>query len=114
MTDPASLSGHLAANLRYVRDRRGLTQGQIAKLCGLPRSTVANIETGGRRGFENEAQRLLGRVRTELEYRNVAEIAEDLPGSMERLQRACAQATEVVTRRYFAGAEALYWHGIQG
>jgi XRE family transcriptional regulator, regulator of sulfur utilization len=46
MSEPASLAGHLAANLKYVRDRRGLTQGQIAKLCGLPRSTVANIETG--------------------------------------------------------------------
>ncbi len=75
---------------------------------------LANIETGGRRGFENEAQRLLGRMRSELEYQTTADVARDLPASMERLQRTCAQATEVVTRRYFAGAEALYWHGLQG
>lgn len=75
---------------------------------------LENIETGGRRGFENEGQRLLGRIRSELEYRSIADVAEDLPHAMERLQRTCAQATEVVTRRYFAGAEALYWHGLQG
>jgi hypothetical protein len=30
---------------------------------------------------------------------------------MERLQRTCAQATEAVTRRYFAGAVATTWRG---
>jgi transcriptional regulator with XRE-family HTH domain len=42
----SSLAAHLAANLRYTRQRRGLTQAQLASLCGLPRSTVAQIETG--------------------------------------------------------------------
>lgn len=37
---------NLAANLRYVRERRGLTQGQLAKLCSLPRTTVGELETG--------------------------------------------------------------------
>ena len=41
-----ALSGNLAANLRYIRDRRGLTQGQVAKLASLPRSTVSQVETG--------------------------------------------------------------------
>jgi transcriptional regulator with XRE-family HTH domain len=40
------LAGHLAANLKYVRQRRNLTQAQLAKLCGVPRSTVAQVETG--------------------------------------------------------------------
>jgi transcriptional regulator with XRE-family HTH domain len=40
------LTANLAANLRFVRERRGLTQSQLAKLSGVPRSTVANIETG--------------------------------------------------------------------
>jgi hypothetical protein len=31
---------------------------------------------------------------------------------MERLQRTCALATEAVTRRYFAGAEAMSWTGV--
>ena len=46
LQDIGPLSSNLAANLRYVRQRRGLTQQQLAKLCGLPRSTVGQVETG--------------------------------------------------------------------
>jgi uncharacterized alpha-E superfamily protein len=72
-----------------------------------------NLESSGQRaGFQNEAQRLLGRMRAELEYRSLSDVLTDLPTEMERLQRACALATEAVTRRYFAGAEALTWQGV--
>ncbi len=37
---------NLAANLRYVRERRGLTQQQLAKLSGIPRSTIGLVESG--------------------------------------------------------------------
>ncbi|UAL31099.1 alpha-E domain-containing protein [Nocardioides rotundus] len=66
-----------------------------------------------RSGFGNEAQRLLGRTRAELEYRSLADVMTDLPAEMERLQRTCAAATDAVTRRFFAGAEALEWHGVR-
>lgn len=47
MADPTeALATHLAANLRYLRQRRALTQQQLAKLCGVPRSTIAQVETG--------------------------------------------------------------------
>lgn len=39
-------SGHLAANIRQLRDARGLTQQQMARLSGLPRATWANLESG--------------------------------------------------------------------
>ncbi len=71
-----------------------------------------NLESSGQRaGFQNEAQRLLGRTRAELEYRSLADVVADLPNEMERLQRTCALATEAVTRRFFAGSEAMAWHG---
>jgi transcriptional regulator with XRE-family HTH domain len=41
------LSDHLGRNLRAIRELRGLTQQQLAHLCDVPRSTVANIEVGG-------------------------------------------------------------------
>jgi transcriptional regulator with XRE-family HTH domain len=41
-----ALSGNLAANLRYLRERRGLTQAQLARHADLPRSTVSQMETG--------------------------------------------------------------------
>ena len=40
------LTANLATHLRHVRHQRSLTQGQLAKLCGIPRSTVANLEAG--------------------------------------------------------------------
>ena len=41
------LSDHLGRNIRAIRELRGLTQQQLAELCKVPRSTVANIEVGG-------------------------------------------------------------------
>jgi XRE family transcriptional regulator, regulator of sulfur utilization len=41
--DIASNLGH---NLKQLREARGLTQGQLAKIAGVPRPTWANLETG--------------------------------------------------------------------
>jgi uncharacterized alpha-E superfamily protein len=69
-----------------------------------------NLEATTRRaGFNDEAHRLLGRMRAEMEYRSLSDLMTDLPKEMERLQMTCARATEAVTRRYFAGAEAMAW-----
>ena len=71
---------------------------------------LANLEASGQRvGFQDEAQRLLGRARAELEYRSIGDIVTDLPGEMERLQRTCAAASDAVTHRYFAHAVAMSW-----
>lgn len=43
--DP-SIPAHLARNLKQLRDARGFTQQQMAKLSGLPRATWANLESG--------------------------------------------------------------------
>jgi len=40
------LPENLAKNIKYLRERRGLTQGRLSGLCGVPRSTLANLETG--------------------------------------------------------------------
>jgi transcriptional regulator with XRE-family HTH domain len=40
------LSGRLGANLRHLREARGLTQGQMAKLSGVPRATWGHLESG--------------------------------------------------------------------
>jgi transcriptional regulator with XRE-family HTH domain len=40
------LSGRLGRNLKQLREARGLTQQQIAKIAGLPRATWANLESG--------------------------------------------------------------------
>jgi XRE family transcriptional regulator, regulator of sulfur utilization len=41
------LSSRLGHNIRELRQARGFTQQQMAKLSGLPRATWANLESGG-------------------------------------------------------------------
>jgi uncharacterized alpha-E superfamily protein len=75
---------------------------------------VDNLDSGGARvGFQTEAQRLLGRMRAELEYRSLGDLEADLPAQMERLQQTCAAATEAVARRFFTAAEATSWQGVR-
>jgi uncharacterized alpha-E superfamily protein len=64
---------------------------------------LSDMEVRGQRaGFGDEARRLLGRARSELEYRPLADIIENLPGEMETLQQTCADASEAISARYFA------------
>src|SRR5687767_4437299 len=42
-----SLSKYLARNLAGMRAARGLTQGELARLAELPRSTLTHLESGG-------------------------------------------------------------------
>jgi len=46
MDDPAHVSAHLARNLVALRGVRSLTQDALAKRSGVPRSTIANLESG--------------------------------------------------------------------
>ena len=41
----ASLPGRLGANIRQLREARGLTQQQVAKLAAIPRATLAHLES---------------------------------------------------------------------
>jgi len=45
-TSPARVAAHLARNLLGLRHSRGLTQNELAKASGVPRSTIANLESG--------------------------------------------------------------------
>lgn len=111
----------------FIRAYRGIeADRQAAEFLLLdrwfPRSIVSSLaeaeralghlqSSGQRSGFSDEAQRLLGRARTELEYRPLADIVYDLPVEMERLQRSCAAASDAVSARYFAESEFHTWRG---
>jgi len=41
-----TISARLARNVRQLREARGLTQQQMAKLAGIPRATWGHLETG--------------------------------------------------------------------
>jgi len=48
MNDPIveQLSGNLSSNLKYLRSQRGVTQARLSSQAGIPRSTLATLETG--------------------------------------------------------------------
>ncbi len=66
---------------------------------------------GGRVGFSDQAQRLLGQIRSELEYRPIADILENLTGHMENVQSATSAASEAIRERYFPTNAMPMWVG---
>lgn len=65
--DIVAIGDHLGRNLRAIRELRGLTQKQLADLCEVPRSTVANIEVGGSNPTLAVLVRLAGALHLSLE-----------------------------------------------
>jgi uncharacterized alpha-E superfamily protein len=57
----------------------------------------------------DDARRLLGRARTELEYRPLAEVYADLSTHMDRVQRVCSAASDAVSQRFFPRGKATAW-----
>ena len=62
-------------------------------------------------GVSDQAQRLLGRIRSQLEYRAVAEILDDLPHQMDAVQDVTSAASEAIRQRYFPTNAAPSWIG---
>ncbi|MDP9101258.1 MAG: alpha-E domain-containing protein [Actinomycetota bacterium] len=63
----------------------------------------------GRTGVDDAARRLLGRARTDLEFRSSTELIADLPDVLDALQRTCSEVGSAVGERYFAAGPALTW-----
>lgn len=65
----------------------------------------------GRTGVVDHAQRLLGQMRSELEYRPIIEIMDDLPGYMENLERVTSSVSEAVRQKFFPTIVIPVWTG---
>ena len=71
---------------------------------------VKDAAAGGtERGREREAHRVLGMIRSELEFAPTAELFEDVYHVMERVQSACSVASDAVARRYFPRGVVTAW-----
>ena len=56
-----------------------------------------------------EAHRVLGMIRSELEFAPTAELFDDVYHVMERVQSACSVASDAVARRYFPRGVVTSW-----
>lgn len=61
-------------------------------------------------GFNGEGRRLLGRIRTALEYRLPDNIIDDLGQQMARVQQMVTAVSDAVGRRYFPGTTETAWN----
>jgi uncharacterized alpha-E superfamily protein len=121
VTTLRSCSAHEAFLRTY---RRGVESALVAEFLLLdrlfPRSAFCAIgvaerclaelgPSGGRAGTEDEARRILGRARNELEFAGVRELLSDLPAHLRALQTACAEAGDAVARRFFRQSAPVEW-----
>lgn len=65
--------------------------------------------SSGRAGIVDDAKRLLGRARTDLEFRTATDLMTDLPELLDGLQQTCHDVGDAVSRRYFHHAAAISW-----
>ncbi len=65
--------------------------------------------SAGRSGLVDDAARLLGRARTDLQYRTSDELLDDLPELLDMLQLTVLEAGEALSARYFHLGAAVSW-----
>jgi len=109
----------------YLRTYRGMPSARNAAEFLLldrlfPRSVLFNITRAeeclrqleprtDRVGVSDQAQRALGQIRSQLEYRPIGTILEDLPQQMDAVQDVSSLASEAIRRRYFPTGAAPSW-----
>lgn len=77
---------------------------------GQAEECLAALQPGaGRAGLDDEARRILGRARTELEFRRVHELVADLPAYLGSLQSSCSEAGGAVAGRFFRQGAPVEW-----
>jgi uncharacterized alpha-E superfamily protein len=85
-----------------------------------PRSVVYTLSTAeeilaaldpgpNRSGMGDPARRPIGRLRARLEYTDPQLLPDQLPELLGSLQRACSEASEAITERYFKYEQPVTW-----
>jgi uncharacterized alpha-E superfamily protein len=64
-----------------------------------------------RSGTSDRALRVLGQIRSELEFRPIGEILDELAVHMESVQAATSAASEAIRQRYFPTSATPVWSG---
>ena len=72
---------------------------------------MRDLDRGDRVGVTDQAMRLLGQIRSELEYRPIADIIDELPNHMDNVQAATSATSEAIRQRYFPTNSAPSWVG---
>ena len=124
--DWRTLLGSCGAHEAYLRRYRGIASDESAAGFLLtdrlfPRSVVHalgqaeaclhTLDPLRDQAGVDEARMRIGRARTSLEYRRLADVLEELPQQMERVQRSCTAASDAIRSRYFPSGGVTTWLG---
>jgi uncharacterized alpha-E superfamily protein len=116
-----SCSAHEAYLRSYRREPEPLLAAEFLLLDRLfPRSVFCALSsaedrlveldpTSGRAGTPDEARRILGHLRTTLEFQRIDDLMQDLPGLLAALQRGCGAANAAIAARYFRQSDLIEW-----
>ncbi|MBV9659602.1 MAG: alpha-E domain-containing protein [Acidimicrobiales bacterium] len=116
-----SFSAHEAFLRSYRREPEPVTAVEFLLLDRLfPRSVFWALSTAedclaeldprlGRAGMPDESRRTLGHLRTNLEFRRVDDLLEDLPSVLVAVQKGCAAASAALAARYFRYTNPIEW-----
>lgn len=116
-----SCSAHEAFLRTYSREPDAYLAAEFLVLDRLfPRSIFCALATAeevltelaprsSRAGTYDDARRLLGLVRTGLEYRRIEDIIEDLPTRLRKVQEGCSATSAALAARYFRYTTAIEW-----
>ncbi|MGQ0465779.1 MAG: alpha-E domain-containing protein [Sporichthyaceae bacterium] len=109
----------------YLRTYRGPVQENYAaeflmvdRLC--PRSVFHALSlaehclttldpSAARSGFDDTARLLVGRARTDLEFRSRGDLLHEFSDHLEDLQETCSMVSDAVARRYFPYVAPVAW-----
>lgn len=81
----------LGEKLRVAREYVGLSQDEVARQLGVPRTALTNIEGGLRKVDAIELQRLSSLYKRSVSYFTEEEEVSSLPADVSHLARAAAQ-----------------------
>jgi uncharacterized alpha-E superfamily protein len=116
-----SCSAHEAFLRTYHREPEPSLAAEFLLLDRLfPRSVFCALSTAenclaeldprsGRAGMTDEPRRILGLVRTNLEFRRLDDLLEDLPGQLDSVQTGCGAASAALASRYFRQTKPIEW-----
>jgi transcriptional regulator with XRE-family HTH domain len=91
MSDPSgSRASGLPARLRAAREAAGLSQGQVAKLMGMHRPTISEMEAGNRKVSAEELARLADLYDTKMTWL-LGEAPDQISADDPRLQLAARE-----------------------
>jgi uncharacterized alpha-E superfamily protein len=116
-----SCSAHEAFLRTYRREAEPALAVEFLLLDRLfPRSVFCALSTAesclseldprsGRAGMTDESRRVLGLIRTNLEFRRIDDLLNDLPGQLDAVQAGCSAASAALASRYFRQTNPIEW-----